>query len=181
MGDRVLATVRLRARGRGSGVEIDALFYDLYTLDGGKIVRMDQFTQRSEALAAVSSVEVVHAAYDAFNRGDLDGLMECYAPDAEQIVPIVGEHHRGREEIRRSFAAYLEIVEDHRTEPIEFIEAGSQLVVPVRLHGRMRHTGITDSVIPTEMVHAFAIRDGQIVWNYICADVDEAIKAAKAR
>jgi ketosteroid isomerase-like protein len=53
MGDRVVVTVRLRGRGRGSGVEIDARFYDLYTLRDGKIVRMDQFAERSEALEAV--------------------------------------------------------------------------------------------------------------------------------
>jgi ketosteroid isomerase-like protein len=52
MGDRVVVTVRLRGRGRGSGVEVDALFYDVYTLRDGKIVRMDQFTERSEALSA---------------------------------------------------------------------------------------------------------------------------------
>jgi ketosteroid isomerase-like protein len=52
-GDRVVVTVRLRGRGRGSGVEIAARFYDVYTLRDGKIVRMDQFTERSEALEAV--------------------------------------------------------------------------------------------------------------------------------
>jgi ketosteroid isomerase-like protein len=53
-GDCVLATVQVRGRGRGSGVEIDARFYDVYTLRDGKIVRMDQFTERSQALAAVA-------------------------------------------------------------------------------------------------------------------------------
>jgi ketosteroid isomerase-like protein len=53
MGDSVVATVRLRGRGRGSGVEIEACFFDVYTLRDGKIVRMDQFTERSDALAAV--------------------------------------------------------------------------------------------------------------------------------
>ena len=53
LGDRVVATVRLRGRGRGSGIEIDARFYDVYTLRDGKIVRMDQFTERSDALEAV--------------------------------------------------------------------------------------------------------------------------------
>ena len=53
MGDRVLVTVRVRGRGRGSGVEIDARFYDVFTLRHGKIVRMDQFTEQSEALEAV--------------------------------------------------------------------------------------------------------------------------------
>jgi ketosteroid isomerase-like protein len=52
-GDRVVVTVRLGGRGRGSGVEVDARFYDLYTLRDGKIVRMDQFTERSEALEAI--------------------------------------------------------------------------------------------------------------------------------
>jgi hypothetical protein len=52
MGDRVLAIVQLSARGKISGVEVDARFYDLYTLRDGKIVRMDQFTERSEAIDA---------------------------------------------------------------------------------------------------------------------------------
>jgi ketosteroid isomerase-like protein len=56
-GDRVIVTVRLRGRGRGSGVEVDARFYDVYTLRDGKIVRMDQFTERSEALEAVGRSE----------------------------------------------------------------------------------------------------------------------------
>jgi ketosteroid isomerase-like protein len=50
LGDRVVVTVRLRGRGRGSGVGVEARFYDLYTLSDGSIVRMDQFTERSEAL-----------------------------------------------------------------------------------------------------------------------------------
>jgi ketosteroid isomerase-like protein len=51
-GDSVVVTVRMRARGRGSGVEIGARFYDVFTLRDGKIVRMDQFAERSEALEA---------------------------------------------------------------------------------------------------------------------------------
>jgi ketosteroid isomerase-like protein len=57
MGDHVLATVQVRARGRGSGIEVGARFYDVYTLRGRKIVRMDQFTDHSEALEAVGLSE----------------------------------------------------------------------------------------------------------------------------
>jgi ketosteroid isomerase-like protein len=53
MGDCVLVTVRVSGRGRASGVEVDARLYDVYTLRDGKIVRMDQFTEQSEALEAV--------------------------------------------------------------------------------------------------------------------------------
>ena len=56
-GDRVVVTVLLRGRGRGSGVEIDARFYDVYTVRDGKIVRMDQFTERSQAFEAVGLAE----------------------------------------------------------------------------------------------------------------------------
>jgi ketosteroid isomerase-like protein len=52
-GDRVVVTVRFRARGRGSGIEIDGRLYDVFTLRDNKIVRMDQFIEQSEALEAV--------------------------------------------------------------------------------------------------------------------------------
>jgi ketosteroid isomerase-like protein len=52
MGDRVVATLDFHGRGRGSGVEIEARFYEVYTVRDGKILRMDEFTDRSEALEA---------------------------------------------------------------------------------------------------------------------------------
>ena len=52
VGDRVVVAVSFRARGRASGIEVDGRLYDVYTVRDGKIVRMDQFTQRSEALEA---------------------------------------------------------------------------------------------------------------------------------
>jgi ketosteroid isomerase-like protein len=51
-GDRVVVAVHMRGRGRASGIEVDARLYDVYTLSDGKIVRMDQFTERSEAFEA---------------------------------------------------------------------------------------------------------------------------------
>jgi ketosteroid isomerase-like protein len=56
-GDHVVVTVRFRARGRGSGIEVDARLYDVFTLRDRKIVRMDQFTEQSEALEAAGLPE----------------------------------------------------------------------------------------------------------------------------
>jgi ketosteroid isomerase-like protein len=53
IGDRVLATVHFQGRGRGSGIRIDQRFYEVYTVRNGKIVRMDEYTSRAEALEAV--------------------------------------------------------------------------------------------------------------------------------
>jgi uncharacterized protein len=49
-GDRVLVTAYHRGRGRTSGVEVDGRFYVVYTLRDGKVVRVDEYVDRAEAL-----------------------------------------------------------------------------------------------------------------------------------
>jgi 2-(1,2-epoxy-1,2-dihydrophenyl)acetyl-CoA isomerase len=51
-GNRVIVTAHFRGRGRGSGAEVEARFYEVYTLRDSKVVRVDEFTDRSEALEA---------------------------------------------------------------------------------------------------------------------------------
>jgi ketosteroid isomerase-like protein len=51
-GDHVVVTVHYSARGRGSGIEFDHRYFDVYTLRDGKAVRKVEFTDRSEALEA---------------------------------------------------------------------------------------------------------------------------------
>jgi ketosteroid isomerase-like protein len=51
-GDRVLVTLHHRGRGRGSGIEVDARFYEVYAVSDGKVVRVDEYAQRVEALEA---------------------------------------------------------------------------------------------------------------------------------
>ena len=56
-GDRVLVAVHFSGRGRLSGIQVDARIYEVYTLEDGKIVRMDEFTERSAALVAAGLTE----------------------------------------------------------------------------------------------------------------------------
>ena len=51
-GDRVILAAHHRGRGRGSGITIDARYYEVYTLLKGKIVRIDEYADRAEALEA---------------------------------------------------------------------------------------------------------------------------------
>ena len=55
--NRVLVRAYFRGRGRGSGLEVDTRFYELYTLRRGKIVRVDEFTELEEALEAAGVSE----------------------------------------------------------------------------------------------------------------------------
>ena len=56
-GDRVLVTEHHQGRGRGSGIEVDARFYYVYTLRDGKVLRADQYAERAEAFEAAGLEE----------------------------------------------------------------------------------------------------------------------------
>jgi ketosteroid isomerase-like protein len=53
IGDHVLTTVRQRARGKRSGVEVEGLFTFVFTLKAGRLVRWRMFADEEEALEAV--------------------------------------------------------------------------------------------------------------------------------
>ena len=56
-GDRVLVAVRFHARGRASGVEVESRFYEVYTVRDGKVLRIDEYEDRTEALKAAGLSE----------------------------------------------------------------------------------------------------------------------------
>ena len=100
-----------------------------------------------------------------------------YAPDALVENPVLGQEHAGTMEIRKFFEDYFDVVEDPRIEATEVIERDDCVVFAVRLKGRLRHTGISDEAITTEMAHAFRVRDSKVVWNYVCMTQTEALEA----
>ena len=51
-GDQVLVVAHHEGRGRKSGVKVDTRFYEVYTVREGKVSRVDEFTERAEALEA---------------------------------------------------------------------------------------------------------------------------------
>jgi len=52
-GDRVLVKMRQRARGKGSGLEIEGRFYQLFTLRDGKVFRFEEYSEAADALKAL--------------------------------------------------------------------------------------------------------------------------------
>jgi ketosteroid isomerase-like protein len=52
VGERVLAIARHHGSGRASGVEVQQITGNLYTVSAGKIVRVELFASRTEALVA---------------------------------------------------------------------------------------------------------------------------------
>jgi uncharacterized protein len=53
IGDHVVVAVRGYARGRASGVEIENRFCQVWTVRGGRAVRMEEYATREQGLAAL--------------------------------------------------------------------------------------------------------------------------------
>ena len=51
-GDRVVAVVRMRATGRGSGIEVDREDSLVYEFRDGRVIRLDYFNSRDQGVAA---------------------------------------------------------------------------------------------------------------------------------
>ena len=57
-GERVVSVSRYRARGRGSGIEVDGpLQFGLWTIRNHRVVRVDWFDTREQAIAAAGLSE----------------------------------------------------------------------------------------------------------------------------
>jgi ketosteroid isomerase-like protein len=103
------------------------------------------------------NVDLARRGYEAFRRQGVDGILEYLDPDIEWRAwdrfsrePNVVRGHQG---VRGLFAVYEENFEDLRAEPLEFMEAGEDVVVvPFRLTGTERGTG---EPVRIDLVHVW--------------------------
>jgi ketosteroid isomerase-like protein len=51
-GDMVVVTMRLRAKGKDTGIEVEQLAHQVWTVRDGKAVRVEAFAEKSDALRA---------------------------------------------------------------------------------------------------------------------------------
>jgi len=122
---------------------------------------------------ARSDVQVVQAAFEAFARGDLDAVVAL--SDAEIVVrdpARTGATFKGPAGLRRFFEEWLENWQEYRSEPVEFIETGDEILVPAKQTGRGKLSGIE---IRQDIFQVFRVRDGKIVEYRIYADRDAAL------
>lgn len=170
LGDSVLATVRFSGTARSSGLPIEQTFFQLFfRLRNHKALEMRSFTSRAAALDAAHSsrarsenVERVQRAHDAFNRGDLEEVLEHFHPDAEWIPYLAGleaRSYRGHAALRDMWRSLRENFRDFRIEPREIIDRGEQLVLVVDAQGSGPHSG---AEVKQTWAQVVTIRDGLI-------------------
>jgi SnoaL-like domain len=85
------------------------------------------------------NVEMVRRAYEAFNRGDLDGMVTDYAPTFEYVttgtIPGVGGMYRGAEGWLEFMRWFWSEFETPRVEIRELIEARDDVLASLTLRG----------------------------------------------
>jgi ketosteroid isomerase-like protein len=110
------------------------------------------------------NIAIVRAAYDAFGRGDIDGVIALCATDIDWISPGPPElptagGRRGHADVRRFFAAVNELYTFERFDPQRFLADGDQVVVLGEDTVTVKATGKT---ITEGWAHVFDVANGKV-------------------
>ena len=111
------------------------------------------------------NVDVVRKGYEAFGRGDINGLLAQLDPDVEwrtpgpADLPTAGQR-RGHDAVQEFFQTLSGLVETLRFEPKQFIAQGDMVIVIGDDTSRVRATGTT---LEIRFAHAFTVRNGTVV------------------
>lgn len=124
---------------------------------------------------------MIRAAIEAWNRGAWDEALKDAAPGFElDNSSNAGEWrgvHRGPDQAKRMWEAFLEPWESIRIEVSEFIEADEGVVVTRQKAHFVGRDGI-ELPGPTRSGWLWTIRDGKLAHLAIYNDLDEALEAA---
>jgi ketosteroid isomerase-like protein len=119
--------------------------------------------------------------YGAFIRGDLSRVLEAMDPEIEWRInpsaPEAGTHH-GHHGVVVWSQDVADGFSEFKVEPQEFMEAGAQVVVPVRIRTRGRGSGATTELLET---HVWTLCDGKAVRMQAYAEKSEALEAVGLR
>ena len=124
------------------------------------------------------NVEIVQAAFDAFQRGDTAGVLALCDPDIEITQPAdligVPRKQHGHAGMLDAFAVWPEQWDDYRVEVVRMTDLGDQIMVSQIARGRGKNTGI-----PVEMLFTFlfGVRAGKIMEWRIFTREEDALNA----
>lgn len=110
------------------------------------------------------NLDVVRQGYDAFGRGDINGLLVLLDEQVDWVTPGPSElatsgRRTGPQAVGQFFASVNEVFDIQRFEPKEFIAQGDRIVVLGDETVRVRATG---KMLELEWVHVFTLRNGKV-------------------
>lgn len=122
---------------------------------------------------AIENVEIVRRGYKAFREGGVEAILEFLDPEIEWHMSAAftsaSRIYRGHDGVREVFRFFTERIDELGADPHEFIEAGDGVIVPVRMHGRLRETG---EPVAYELVQVWTGRDGRAIKLVTYPDIE---------
>jgi ketosteroid isomerase-like protein len=125
------------------------------------------------------NLEIVRKGFDAYNRRDIDGILESWDSNAvldwsNSLGPERGVY-RGREEIRAFYQRFLDAFQEIRVELTDFREIDEDLVIAENVTHMRGRDGIEVQARSTFLI---ALRDGTTVSFALHQTKQEALEAA---
>jgi ketosteroid isomerase-like protein len=187
--DKVVANQLREMLGRASGAGVAWSYWVVCTFRDGRLLRMEWFADRSEALKAgfeesamsAENVDLITRHADAATRQDVDAFLATVSPDVEWEDAMFWSEpmrvYRGREEVREWFErAVVEPWESVRWEAEEVIPAGEDCIAAGGVNaGRGRGSG---AEVKVHGWMIFWISDGLITRRQAFLDRADALEAA---
>ena len=133
-------------------------------------------------MTAAGHADAIREFFDQANRvfaqgGDLLPLAERYVePGCVSELGAMEGDVVGPEGMVRYFDGQLAVVEGMQVEPLELIELGDQVVMPFRLTGRAKETGLPIDFRYTQL---FTMRNGRFAHARMYASRERALAAAE--
>ena len=128
------------------------------------------------------NVEIVRRGTDAYNRGDLDGLLENWAPDAvvdwSRSRGFDAGVFRGHDAIRAHWRRLLAAFDEVRIELVDPIGVEGDLLIVENLGYLRGRDGIE---VQTRSALLITIRDGELTSFTLYQTKQEGLKAAGLR
>jgi ketosteroid isomerase-like protein len=121
------------------------------------------------------NVDRIRAGFDAHNRGDVDALVEVYAPDAVFETLLLGTHH-GNQAIRVIYEENQKTLSGYDVVPVELIDAGDKVVAVAQAVG----SGPASEIAVDEpFAFVFTFEGDRVVREQAFRNREEAMEAAR--
>ena len=127
------------------------------------------------------NVDQIQNALDAFNRRDLDGLLESIDPAVEWSPPAElpgASTVRGHDGVRHSVADMLDAFGDLRADPERFIDLEDRVIALFFWRGQGSGSGIRVDELEVPVGMLATMRDGLAVRVRFFTTWDQALQAA---
>lgn len=127
---------------------------------------------------SAENVELARRLHQVFDADPLDAWLDFFAPEIEWISredePDADIYH-GRTGIER-LALRWRAFDNLTFEPEDFIDEGEHVIVPGRMRGCARASGVE---IDAVYVWLYRFRDGKIVHTHAFSNLEEALGALR--